>query len=182
MYFLGLTVPHAARAICGPDQRWVLAYSAVLGAALLLFADVIGRVLVRPSELQAGRDAGRRRRARVHRARAPEADRRAVMASRRRDARIPGRVVRVGGGLSLRVQPRPVVVAALLACLTLALAVFAIGTGEFAIAPGAVVTALLGGGDAGTAFIVRELRLPAGAVRGARRASRSASPARSSSR
>jgi iron complex transport system permease protein len=54
MYFLGLTVPHAGRALCGPDQRWVLAYSAVLGAALLLIADVIGRVLVRPSELQAG--------------------------------------------------------------------------------------------------------------------------------
>lgn len=54
MYFLGLTVPHAGRAICGPDQRWVLAYSAVLGAALLLVADVIGRVLVRPGELQAG--------------------------------------------------------------------------------------------------------------------------------
>jgi iron complex transport system permease protein len=54
MYFLGLTVPHAGRALCGPDQRWVLAYSAVLGAAVLLLADVIGRVLVRPSELQAG--------------------------------------------------------------------------------------------------------------------------------
>jgi iron complex transport system permease protein len=54
MYFLGLTVPHAGRAVCGPDQRWVLAYSAVLGAALLLVADVIGRVLVRPGELQAG--------------------------------------------------------------------------------------------------------------------------------
>ena len=52
--FLGLTVPHAARAICGPDQRWVLAYSAVLGAALLLVADVIGRILVRPGELEAG--------------------------------------------------------------------------------------------------------------------------------
>jgi iron complex transport system permease protein len=54
MYFLGLTVPHAARALCGPDQRWVFAYSALLGAALLLFADVAGRVLVRPGELQAG--------------------------------------------------------------------------------------------------------------------------------
>jgi iron complex transport system permease protein len=54
MYFLGLTVPHAGRALCGPDERWVLVYSAVLGAALLLIADVIGRVLVRPSELQAG--------------------------------------------------------------------------------------------------------------------------------
>ena len=54
IYFLGLTVPHAARALCGPDQRWILAYSAVFGAALLLIADVIGRVLVRPSELEAG--------------------------------------------------------------------------------------------------------------------------------
>ena len=54
LYFLGLTVPHAARAICGPDVRWVLAYSAVLGAILLLVADVIGRVLVAPEELQAG--------------------------------------------------------------------------------------------------------------------------------
>jgi iron complex transport system permease protein len=54
IYFLGLTVPHAARALCGPDQRWILGYSAVFGAALLLIADVIGRVLVRPSELEAG--------------------------------------------------------------------------------------------------------------------------------
>src|ERR687893_42487 len=54
IYFLGLTVPHAARAICGPDQRCVIAYSAVLGATLMLLADVLGRVLVRPSELQVG--------------------------------------------------------------------------------------------------------------------------------
>jgi len=54
IYFLGLTVPHAGRALCGPDQRWVLAYSAVLGAAVLLIADVLGRVLVRPGELPAG--------------------------------------------------------------------------------------------------------------------------------
>ena len=54
MYFIGLVVPHAGRAVCGPDQRWVLAYSAVLGAALMLIADVVGRVLVRPGELPAG--------------------------------------------------------------------------------------------------------------------------------
>jgi iron complex transport system permease protein len=53
-YFLGLAVPHAGRALCGPDERWVLAYSAVLGGVLILVADVIGRVVVRPSELQAG--------------------------------------------------------------------------------------------------------------------------------
>jgi iron complex transport system permease protein len=53
-YFLGLAVPHAGRAMCGPDERWVIAYSAVLGGVLILVADVIGRVVVRPSELQAG--------------------------------------------------------------------------------------------------------------------------------
>jgi iron complex transport system permease protein len=52
--FVGLTIPHIARAITGPDQRWVLAYSVVLGPILLLGADVIGRVVVRPSELEVG--------------------------------------------------------------------------------------------------------------------------------
>lgn len=50
--FIGLTVPHVARAICGPDQRWVLPYSMVLAPILLLVADVIGRVVTRPGELQ----------------------------------------------------------------------------------------------------------------------------------
>jgi iron complex transport system permease protein len=52
--FVGLAVPHAARALVGPDQRWVLPYSLVLGALLVLAADVIGRVVVRPGELQVG--------------------------------------------------------------------------------------------------------------------------------
>ena len=52
--FVGLTVPHAARAITGPDYRWVLAYSAVLAPSLLLLADVLGRVVARPGELQVG--------------------------------------------------------------------------------------------------------------------------------
>lgn len=50
--FIGLTVPHVARAICGPDQRWVLPYSMVLAPILLLVADVVGRVVTRPGELQ----------------------------------------------------------------------------------------------------------------------------------
>ena len=54
IYFLGLTVPHMARAIVGPDQRWVLVYSAVLGPVLLLAADVLGRMIARPSEVQVG--------------------------------------------------------------------------------------------------------------------------------
>jgi iron complex transport system permease protein len=52
--FVGLTVPHVARAICGPDYRWILPWSLVLAPTLLLTADVIGRVVARPGELQVG--------------------------------------------------------------------------------------------------------------------------------
>jgi iron complex transport system permease protein len=52
--FVGLAVPHVARAIVGPDWRWVLPYSLVIGAVLLLVADILGRVIVRPGELQVG--------------------------------------------------------------------------------------------------------------------------------
>lgn len=52
--FVGLTIPHVARAITGPDYRWVLPYSMVLAPILLLGADVIGRVIARPGELQVG--------------------------------------------------------------------------------------------------------------------------------
>ena len=52
--FVGLTVPHVARAICGPDYRWILPWSLVLAPTLLLSADVIGRVVARPGELQVG--------------------------------------------------------------------------------------------------------------------------------
>lgn len=52
--FVGLAVPHAARSITGPDNRWVLAYTAVLAPILLLGSDIIGRVVVRPGELSVG--------------------------------------------------------------------------------------------------------------------------------
>lgn len=52
--FVGLVVPHVARAITGPDYRWVLPYSAVFGAVLLLGADTIGRTIARPGEVQVG--------------------------------------------------------------------------------------------------------------------------------
>jgi iron complex transport system permease protein len=51
---VGLVVPHAVRAFTGPDHRWLVPCSGLAGAALLLTADVIGRVLVRPAELQVG--------------------------------------------------------------------------------------------------------------------------------
>jgi iron complex transport system permease protein len=52
--FVGLAVPHMARAVVGPDYRWVLPLSGILGGALLLGADVLGRVVVQPGELQVG--------------------------------------------------------------------------------------------------------------------------------
>ncbi|WP_312866983.1 FecCD family ABC transporter permease [Streptomyces zagrosensis] len=52
--FVGLMVPHLVRAITGPDMRWTLAYAAVLSPVLLLTADIIGRIVTRPGELQVG--------------------------------------------------------------------------------------------------------------------------------
>ena len=52
--FVGLVVPHVARFFAGVDYRWVIPYSALIGGLLLMVADVIGRVVVRPGELQVG--------------------------------------------------------------------------------------------------------------------------------
>jgi iron complex transport system permease protein len=52
--FVGLTVPHVARMVCGPDHRWLLPWSVVLGAVLVLTADVVGRLVARPGELEVG--------------------------------------------------------------------------------------------------------------------------------
>jgi iron complex transport system permease protein len=71
-----------------------------------------------------------------------------------------GRVVRVGSGVSLRVRRRPVAVSGTLVSVTVVLFVISLGTGDFAISPGSVISALLGGGEDGTLFIVRDLRLP----------------------
>ncbi|WP_443071960.1 FecCD family ABC transporter permease [Streptomyces sp. NBC_01477] len=57
--FLGLVVPHIARLLAqwsglGPDHRWLLPLSAAVAPCLLLCADIIGRVVARPTEIQAG--------------------------------------------------------------------------------------------------------------------------------
>ena len=52
--FVGLVIPHLVRPLTGPDYRWILAYSAVLGPVLLLVADVVGRLLSYPGEIEAG--------------------------------------------------------------------------------------------------------------------------------
>lgn len=52
--FLGLMVPHVARWIVGPHQRWIFAYSIVIAPSLLLVSDILGRVVLRPGEIQVG--------------------------------------------------------------------------------------------------------------------------------
>lgn len=52
--FVGLMVPHAVRSFTGPDLRWILPYAAILSPVLLLGADVVGRIVARPAELQVG--------------------------------------------------------------------------------------------------------------------------------
>ncbi|WCI07961.1 iron chelate uptake ABC transporter family permease subunit [Arthrobacter sp. OVS8] len=52
--FVGLIIPHAVRFLTGPDYRWILPFSLVLAPALLLAADVAGRVILLPGEVPAG--------------------------------------------------------------------------------------------------------------------------------
>ncbi|WP_413335510.1 iron chelate uptake ABC transporter family permease subunit [Brevibacterium sp. GP-SGM9] len=52
--FIGLMIPHIARWIVGPDQRWILSYSVILSPILLLVSDVLGRIVMKPGELQVG--------------------------------------------------------------------------------------------------------------------------------
>ena len=150
--FVGLTVPHVARAIIGPDQRWVLPYSALLGAGA-----AARRRRPRPRRRAPRRAPGRHRhrdprRARLHRARAPAEDRAAVTALvlRTRERRVLGprphaaRARRRGPGAGRRRR-----------C-----AVVAIGTGDYPVSPGEVIDTLLGGGSRATSFIIETLRLP----------------------
>ena len=52
--FVGLIIPHTVRFLTGPDYRWILPFSLVLAPALLLAADVAGRVILLPGEVPAG--------------------------------------------------------------------------------------------------------------------------------
>jgi iron complex transport system permease protein len=52
--FVGLVVPHVMRQISGPDNRAVIPGSALLGATLVIVADIIARMAVRPAELPIG--------------------------------------------------------------------------------------------------------------------------------
>lgn len=52
--FIGLVTPHLVRLMTGPDHRYVLPGSALLGAALIVTADLVARLAVVPAELPLG--------------------------------------------------------------------------------------------------------------------------------
>ena len=52
--FVGLVIPHLCRLLVGVDHRWLVPFSAVVGAGLLTTADVAGRIVARPSEIDVG--------------------------------------------------------------------------------------------------------------------------------
>lgn len=52
--FVGLMIPHVVRSFTGPDLRWILPYATILSPVLLLGADVVGRLVARPAEVQVG--------------------------------------------------------------------------------------------------------------------------------
>ena len=52
--FVGLVVPHVFRLLVGPDHRWLVPFSALGGAALLTAADIVGRIVARPAQIDVG--------------------------------------------------------------------------------------------------------------------------------
>ena len=52
--FIGIVVPHLVRQLIGPDHRTLIVNSGLLGAIILVLADVISRIIVAPAELPIG--------------------------------------------------------------------------------------------------------------------------------
>lgn len=52
--FIGIIVPHMLRLSIGPDHRYLIPCSALLGASLLVFTDTISRIIIAPAELPIG--------------------------------------------------------------------------------------------------------------------------------
>ncbi len=52
--FIGIIIPHVARAIVGIDHRWLIPFSGLLGGILLLAADILARYIIMPQEVPVG--------------------------------------------------------------------------------------------------------------------------------
>jgi len=52
--FVGLVAPHLVRFLVGVDYRWILPYSASMGAILVIIGDMVARIIIRPQEVPVG--------------------------------------------------------------------------------------------------------------------------------
>lgn len=52
--FIGLIIPNLVRYLAGSNHKWITPYSAVMGAGLLLYSDLIARVVIMPEEMPIG--------------------------------------------------------------------------------------------------------------------------------
>ncbi len=166
LWFVGLIVPHAVRAVVGPDQRWVLPYLALAAPVPLLGADVVGRLIARPGEVQVGIVWAGDRRADLHHAGQAEAGGGAVndrLGSRpgRPEGEAGGGAVNVRvGPWSVRLAPRALLVTPLLVVAGFCVTVAALSTGEFTVPVPDILDALFGQGTPVAELIVGKLRAP----------------------
>ncbi|WP_338720665.1 iron ABC transporter permease [Devosia sp. XK-2] len=52
--FIGLVIPHVVRLYVGSDYRWIVPYSALVGAAYLISVDIVARIAIPPREISTG--------------------------------------------------------------------------------------------------------------------------------
>ncbi|MCA1055495.1 iron ABC transporter permease [Rossellomorea aquimaris] len=52
--FIGIVIPHLARKLIGVDHKWLIPYAGLLGAVLLLIADIAARYIIMPQEVPVG--------------------------------------------------------------------------------------------------------------------------------
>lgn len=150
LMFVGLMVPHAVRWLTGPDWRWILAYSAVLAPAIVLLADVLGRIDRDPV-----RTSGRRHDAAHRRARTDPAG-----ARKPGEGAVSGAFVLRAGSLSLRATRRGVLVCGLLSAGLLALALWAFTLGSYSLSLGDLASVMSGTAGNSVRTVVLEWRAP----------------------
>ena len=163
--FVGLMVPHVARWFAGPDQRWILAYSILLAQSLLLASDILGRVVIYPSELPVGIVTAFVGApvliVLVRRKKASRAMTAIDQTPRTQTVDFGRRVLAFRcGGFAARFEWRSIIVCVALAVAVVAAAVLALMTGSYQLSIGQVVSALTGGEDGLVHDIVLEWRLP----------------------
>ena len=148
--FIGLIVPHMAIQLVGTDYRWIIPYSAVLGAILLLLADIAARYVIMPLEMPIG--------VMTALIGAPFF----IYIARKGLAKMPNYVsVRTKTNrISFQIAKRTAWIQLLLSLLLVLITVLGLSAGSEFIHPVTVVKELLGYGNGDYDFVLHTLRLP----------------------